>query len=326
MTWFTGMSNWQAVETLKTLTFSHESKTLLLYGPTGVGKTWLLRNFYQQNQRHTEILWTSAETFARSYSMAVQKGSLTAFREQHRKVEIFIIDDLDRLAGKKATIDELCHTYEQVVQSGNLFIAAIKVKTLDLSYLGKRLASRMLGGTTIPIHAPEKRELLQFAQLIAADKKLVMEQETLPLITENCCNFREVDESMQGFILFAEKYQEALTVQCFRAYLSEKKAQAQILPTPENILRVTCEVTGLSAEDIRGRKKSGNILEARKLAVYAIRELGTPTSYPELGKFLKKEHGSIIRLYRQAEVCLHNDCKFQESMQKINRIFKEEKR
>ncbi|MGH2608700.1 MAG: DnaA ATPase domain-containing protein, partial [Tepidiformaceae bacterium] len=133
---------------------------IVLYGRPGMGKTHLL---HALATRAAAAGWSvaclSAEEFTSRFTGAIFKRSMEDFHETMRSVQLLLIDDLQELAGKKATQDEFVHTVDAVAHAGGCVVAASEQHPLELD-LPERLASRLAGGIAariMPFIAGERR-------------------------------------------------------------------------------------------------------------------------------------------------------------------------
>ena len=86
---------------------------LFVHGPTSVGKTHLLEGIWSAERkagRGTTTVYLSAEQFTSQFLEALRGNGLPVFRRKYRGVNVLILDDLQFLAGKRATQVEMMHT------------------------------------------------------------------------------------------------------------------------------------------------------------------------------------------------------------------------
>ena len=77
---------------------------------------------------------------------------------------------------------------------------------------------------------------------------------------------------------------------------------------PETAIKVAETVFGLGFADLVSDRRSADLVEARAFIVWALRSLGRPRSYPEIGRLLKRDQSSVNHLHRKAiELRLTND-------------------
>lgn len=275
----------------------------LIYGPSGVGKTELLRKMYHQH-KNSQVLLIDALTFSQNYVVAAQDGSLNNFREHVRNFKLILIDRLEALKGKKHTLEELLHTLDALVNQGGKLVACFQGQPQEFDFLGRRLASRLLGGMTLPISAPTLTERVDFANRYARSRFWVLPELILENIAHQTSNLREVQRLIQDFGIFSTKDVEntpgELAEDYWKRFLFELKSRKEIEVSADNILRKVSELTGVLSTDIRGNSRASADLAARKFAIYAIRKLCT-WSYPQLGEYFQKSHSVMIKSCRQFE-------------------------
>jgi chromosomal replication initiator protein len=61
----------------------------------------------------------------------------------------------------------------------------------------------------------------------------------------------------------------------------------------ERIIRVVCKKYGVTEEDIKSKKKTDTVTNARQVAIYFIRK-NTDLSLDEIGKIFGRDHSTVI--------------------------------
>ena len=82
-----------------------------------------------------------------------------------------------------------------------------------------------------------------------------------------------------------------------------------IPPLPVTIKKIVDEVsrtTGVSVEDIYSKKRTANIANARKMALYIIRNV-TDMSFASIGEEFNKDHTTIIYNIEEMEKMIANN-------------------
>ncbi|HWQ72321.1 MAG TPA: DnaA/Hda family protein [Desulfitobacteriaceae bacterium] len=293
----------------------------LIYGLAGLGKTTLLDYLYQSKQiKRIPAEYINARTFAQTYAYAAQNNLLFPFRERFRTPKILFMDDLHLLAGKSKTLGELFYTYEYIIEREGKLIISLEADFPALGFLGEGLASRFLGGLVLKIKQPSSPEIERFIEYYLAEKNLNMKREVIKAISDLVCNPGMAVSSINEFVKFSESKGKALTLKCFQEYL--RKAQESNLRKlePLNVIRVTAEVTGTTASELLGFKRTPKIAEARQLAIYAVRLL-CHNSYPEIGRSFSRGHGAIIYACRKMEKRMEQDGALKQKLAAIKKFF-----
>lgn len=87
------------------------------------------------------------------------------------------------------------------------------------------------------------------------------------------------------------------------------------------IVRAVAREYELPGVVLMGRRRDRNIVEARQVAMYALRDqLGM--TYAQIGRYFEKEHGTVIHACEQVETYFASDARFRERWPAlVNRIF-----
>ena len=116
-----------------------QASPLLLCGPSGVGKTHLLRAIVREYRRHhprSTAVYLSAEQFTTGFLEALRGSGLPSFRQKCRGAKLLAIDDLQFFPGKRRTIEELLHTFDTMAAEGRQMVLASDRGLNELRALG----------------------------------------------------------------------------------------------------------------------------------------------------------------------------------------------
>jgi len=140
-----------------------------LYGDEGTGKTHLLRGLAREVETYEpgQALYLTSRRFTSLYVSALRARELDAVRAfevdvGHRR--LVLIDDVHRLAGRKATQRELVRLREKAVGTATRFVFTSRVHPQELERISGRLRSWFMGGVTLKLKRPDREGLARILE------------------------------------------------------------------------------------------------------------------------------------------------------------------
>ena len=88
-----------------------------IYGPPGVGKTHLLyaiANGIRKENPNANIVYIKGDQFTNELIDAIKNGKNIEFRSKYREADLFLVDDIQFIAGKESTQEEFFHTFNKL--------------------------------------------------------------------------------------------------------------------------------------------------------------------------------------------------------------------
>ena len=170
-----GASNQLAVHAADEITAAPGAKynPLLIHGASGVGKTHLLHaignGLVTARGSRLVVACVHAQQFIDELIAAIQGGIVERWRARYRSVDALLIDDVQFVADKERTQEELFLLFNELVGAGKQVVLTSDQAPAAIPDLEARLRSRFEGGLVVPVHAPDRalRERL-FARFLAA--------------------------------------------------------------------------------------------------------------------------------------------------------------
>ncbi len=149
---------------------------LLLHGTSGVGKTHIahaLGNALRTAWPMKSVACLSAATFAEDFVGALQGGSVERWRARFRAADVLIVDDVQHLADKERTQEELFHLFNQLFDRGGQIVLTADCPPRELHGFADRLRSRFEGGLVVALQSPDRalRERLAHRWLLEAGQE-----------------------------------------------------------------------------------------------------------------------------------------------------------
>ena len=157
-------------------------RLFVVSGPSGVGKTHLLHaigNALAAGPPPRIVACLSSAAFIEELVSAVEAGNVDVWRRRYRRADAFLLDDIQQIAGKEQTQDELFNLFNALAESEKQLVFAGDRPPNRLEGVEARLLTRFEGGLVVELTAPDRamrevmvRRLLE-AQEVKADADVV---------------------------------------------------------------------------------------------------------------------------------------------------------
>lgn len=274
---------------------------LFIYGPSGLGKTHLLNAISYEvakNYPEMKITYVKAENFANEFIASLGKKTVDEFHDKYRNnIDLFLVDDIQFIAGKTQTEEEFFHTFNSLVDNGKQIVLTADRPPKEIKSLTERLCSRFESGLLADIQPPEFETrcaiIKRKAQLLNFD--LSKSDNVVEYIAQNIkSNIRQLEgitKKLQALCRFSE---QVPTIALAQAAI--KDVQNYSKPIKDVIDEIVGEVsrtTGVSVEDINSKKQTNAVSVARKMTFYIIREV-TDMSYKSIGEKFGRDHSTVM--------------------------------
>lgn len=130
---------------------------VVIVGPGGSGKSHLLHAFGHElrNRGLTRVAVLDARQFTDDLVVALGEGNVTRWRQRLRRLEAFLLDDIDSLAGKERSQEELYLLYNVLAESGRQMAFTTSAQPHRIEQLEPRLATRLSGGLVVELGPPD---------------------------------------------------------------------------------------------------------------------------------------------------------------------------
>ncbi len=202
---------------------------LFVHGPSGVGKTHLL-NAIGNGLVATAgagVACVPAQHFVDELIAALQEGTVDRWRSRYRAASALLLDDVQFVAGKERTQEELFHVFNALYADGKQLVIASDRPPRELSGLEERLRSRFEGGLVVEMQSPDRdlRERL-FARFLR-DLGVSPTAEMLRYLAERAvASVREIIGTANRIVASAEVAAVPVTIGFIRAELEPDDAES----------------------------------------------------------------------------------------------------
>ena len=283
---------------------------LFLYGPPGVGKTHLLyaiANGSRKENPNANIVYIKGDQFTNELIDAIRNGKNIEFRSKYREADLFLVDDIQFIAGKESTQEEFFHTFNKLYEEHKQIVLTSDRKPGDMATLEDRLRSRFEWGLIMDIQPPDYETRMAILKNKAKQLGLTLSDDVCNYIAINITsNVRQIEGTVKKILAYRDLNNMPLDLpNISRAIDDMFKSEGNALPTPSLIISQVCKFYNVDESVLRSTQRNKGVAEARQIAMYLIRKL-TNLSLPDIGKEFNRDHSTVLYAIRKTEVALKN--------------------
>ena len=294
---------------------------LFIYGNSGLGKTHLLLAIGQaihEKNPTKKVVYVKGDDFTNQMVKSIKEGTGEDFRTKYRNVDLFLVDDIQFIAGKQQTQNEFFHTFNNLYEAGHQIVITSDRPPLEMTLLDDRLRTRFEGGLMADIQPPDLETRMAITRNKASQLGLLLSDDAVLYIAENItANIRQIEGVVKRLTAYKEILDDIITIDSVKRAIKDVIRTGTYIPTPECIIRETARYYSLKEEDLRGQNRSKNMATARQVSMYLMRSL-TNLSLQEIGsEYQGRNHSTVLSSIRKVEELLRTDANMSGTVRDI---------
>lgn len=311
---------------------------LFLYGGVGLGKTHLLQgtgNAILKQQPYSTILYSTTEDFTNHVVEAIQHQKMEQFRKRYREVDVFILDDVQFLANKDRTQEELFHTFNALTEEGKQVIISSDRPPKELSILQDRLVSRFERGMIADVSSPDYETRLAILTEKAQEYELFVDAKVLQFIAEHATkNVRQLEGILMQAIAQYELEHCMPTVKSISDIMRKLVGETEPIQgeAPVNfqqtnqkavsfqdVLEGVSRYYSVSVQDILGQSRVREVMLPRQIAMFMAKKY-LRMSFVRVGEsFSNRDHTTVMHACEKIDSKLAEDAQLLREMRAIEK-------
>ena len=297
---------------------------LFVYGGSGVGKTHLANAIGNEVKRllpQKRVLYVSANTFQLQYQDAAAHNHIPDFLLFYQTIDVLIVDDIQYIAGKRATQDTFFHIFNYLQQSGKQIILTSDKAPKDLRDLEERLLSRFKWGLAAEMTKPDfalRRDILL--------NKMHRDGVTLPMevvdfIANNVRdNIRDLEGVLAALLAYSTLADKDIDMELAEQVVGRI---VEIKPRERNMADITdavCEVFHVLPEALKSQSRQHDVVVARQVSMYFAKRY-TALTLSEIGRCLgNRTHATVVHALDVLNNALAEDVELGQQVKHVENI------
>ncbi|MEZ6118207.1 MAG: DnaA/Hda family protein [Pirellulaceae bacterium] len=270
----------------------------MVYGPTGVGKTHLLEGIWgavRQQSRRRRVIYLSAEQFTTYFLQALKGSGLPSFRQKYRALDLFVLDDLQFLSGKHATVVELIHTVDSILRDGGQVVLSADRAPMEMSFLGDEIVTRLSGGLACQMKELDLATMETLVQRMSQRRSLTLSESVIRLIAETLPgDARQVAGTINRIWAHCQAFGSSPTETVVQDILGELTPRRATGLRLMDIERAICSEFAMDAELLRSNRRTRDVSHPRMLAMWLARR-HTRAGLAEISEFFgRRSHSTVL--------------------------------
>lgn len=279
---------------------------LFIYGGSGLGKTHLLHaigHYTKYLYPNLRVRYVNSEEFTNDFINSIRDDEGSSFKQIYRNVDVLLIDDIQFLAGKEATMEEFFHTFNALYNHQKQIVITSDLPPKQLTGFAERMRSRFGSGLNVDVQPPELETRIAILRKKAQSEILPVRDDVMEYIASHVtANIRELEGALIRASAAAsmKKPPEPITLAEAETYLKDLLSDtggAEI--TSALVLSTVAKYFDVSIEDMQSKSRTRTLTNARQVAMYLLREL-TEMSLPCIGNDLGgRDHTTVMHAVRK---------------------------
>lgn len=297
---------------------------LFIYGNTGHGKTHLIQaigNSIKTNSKEKKVYYLTSEKFAQDYINALNSGRINQFKEQYRKYDLLIIDDIQFLANKQRTQEEFFHLFNDYHENGKQIVFSSDKHPNFIQGLEERVKSRFNAGMIVEIPQPDTESRIQILKKKSFVVNLHLSTETIEYLASVIDgNIRELEGVINTILCQTQLKNNDLNLNEIKSLIKNNIKPKKIIPI-KDVIKTIAEFYNTEESVLCKKTRKHEIVKTRQVIMYILRE-DFNVSYPSIGDNLGgRDHTTVIHSCEKIKNELKTDLMLNKEIDQIRSMF-----
>lgn len=289
---------------------------LFIYGPSGLGKTHLLHSIAQAiaaRNGSLRVVLIDGETFTHHYVKSLRDKQFDLFRRYLRSVDVWLVDDIQTIAGREHTKEEFFHTFNALHQTRRQIVLTSDKTPRELRTMDDRLRTRFEAGLIADVAPPTIETRVAILQRRCSVDGWDVPDDVLYYIADAIqSNVRALEGALTRLVVHASVLQAPMDLDLAQSVLThffiDKRPSSRKPTVPiEGVVDLVAESFAVSRDAIMSHRRDRHTALARQVAMYLARE-ACDESCRAIGAAIGgRDHTTVQRAVQKVETLLPLD-------------------
>jgi len=278
---------------------------LFIYGGVGLGKTHLIEaigNKLKKSKKKLKIKYVPSEKFTNDLVNAIAEQKMDKFKRSFRNLDLLLIDDVQFVAGKDKTQEELFHTFNTLYEKNKQIVFTSDRPPKAIPSIEERLRSRFEGGMIADISSPDFETRLAILREKDKDFSNLISDEILRYIAQEIPhNIRELEGALNRVLAHARLRNHPPTLEETKDILASIISSTRQYIPIKKVIKKIASFYDLSEENILSHSRKKEFVKPRQIVMYILRD-ELKYSYSNIAEKLgNRDHTTVIHACRKIE-------------------------
>lgn len=298
---------------------------LFIHGNTGHGKTHMIQavgNAIKEADKNKRVFYVTSEKFVLDYVTAVQNNRGNAFKEKYRKYDVLIMDDIQFLAKKEKTQEELFHLFNSMYDANKQIIFSSDKHPNYIPELEDRLRSRFSAGMIIDVPEPDHESRVAIIKSKAQKNDFTLSEESIDFLADEVQgNIRELEGVLNSIVCQSRLKNRELTLNELKNLVRDTTKPKKTASVKE-VVKTIADFYNIEEEVVYKKTRRKEVVKPRQVIMFILRE-DFHVSYPSIGqKIGGRDHTTVIHSCEKIKNEIKIDTILAQEIQQIRSMLK----
>jgi len=296
---------------------------LFIYGKTGHGKTHLIQAVGNQIKKTgKKVFYVTSERFAVDYFNSLQNGTANNFKDRYRQYDVLIMDDVQFLATKEKTQEELFHLFNALHDTNKQIVFSSDQHPALLNGMEERLQSRFAQGMIVDLPAPDLEFRAAILRAKSAQNNITLQDDVVDHLAQSIeGNVRELEGALNTIMCQSQLLGRTLSIDEVRTIIKNSSRPRKTLAIADVVDKVA-RYYDIDQASIYEKTRRKEVVKPRQIIMYILRE-DFQVSYPAIGKKLGgRDHTTVIHSCEKIKAELKGNSELEEEITQVRLLLK----